>query len=158
MTRYIKEFKKALIYFITIFVLTFIFRINTTKSMLNSYSEINNLDAFIQILKRNTLSYLWILLGIVLGSIIVYLFLTINAVVLAVLISKFNSISYLLLVIPHGIIEIITFLLLCSIILKSQKDNYLNKKDFKYIAVIYIFIVIAAFVEAYITPLLISFI
>ncbi len=71
-----------------------------------------------------------------------------------------DNLNLLLLVIPHGIIEVPVLLLAASVGMKLTLDLLLFKINlkftFKYIAIIFLGLIIAAMLETFITPIFIK--
>ncbi|WP_434297864.1 stage II sporulation protein M [Clostridium sporogenes] len=154
----IKNKLKIFLLFVSIVFITYLLNINNAKSNLNYYNNFNNFHVLKQIIIKNTICFIWILSGILIGKLMVYTYILSNGIILGLLISKFKNIKYFLLIIPHGITEIFAFLFTCSIVLSILQNNEFNKKYLKSISFAYIIILISAIIEAFITPLFIKFI
>lgn len=87
-------------------LIVFYFSTSSEKQVISNYNVAFGFEDFIQILLKNSIASIWLLLAYIFGESIIYIFFIINGVVLGLLLSSFSSITYLLLVLPHGMIEI----------------------------------------------------
>lgn len=111
---------------------------------------------FAKILCRNTFAYLILFTSIFLGRIIIYFFFCLNGYLLGLVISKFKFFLDLITIVPHGIIEMGTFILTGYFLICYMQIN--NKKFLKYASFMYSGIIIAAFIESFITPQLAQYV
>lgn len=150
--------KTYLIFFISLFISLIFntFILNDKQVIDSNISNLNSITIFKEILTKNTICFLWILSGIIIGKVIVYIFLTINGLIIGLLISKFSSIKYLLLIVPHGIVEFSCFLLLSILVLDILIVKKISKIDIKLIVLYYAITILAVGIESFITPYIVE--
>lgn len=139
-------------------LIVFYFSTSSEKQVISNYNVAFGFEDFIQILLKNSIASIWLLLAYVFGVSIIYIFFIINGIVLGLLLSSFPSITYLLLILPHGLIEIGAYVYLADTIMNIKNQNQDKKKVTKCFIVSFLLLVLAAGVEAFITPLMINFI
>lgn len=135
-----------------------VFQNHTIKSSVTvpaGFTRMDYINFFAIILFRNTATFLLLIIALLIKSkTIPYIYLVVNSFVLALLIAKLPSIMYLVLVVPHGIIEVYAFLNTVGLTEFGINTNQSFTELSKLYRKNYIFIVVAAFVEGVITPLL----
>lgn len=82
------------------------------------------------------------------------------------LFARFGNLKFLAFIIPHGLIELIAFSVLfsCSIdinislyhFLCQKRDDFIDRKTIKCIALSYILLLVASWIEVWLSPLLIK--
>ncbi|ETS95662.1 stage II sporulation protein M [Streptococcus sp. OBRC6] len=137
-------------------LIVFYFSTSSEKQVISNYNVVFGFGDFFQIFLKNLIASIWLLLSYVFGESIIYIFFVINGIVLGLLLSSFSSITYLLLILPHGLIEIGTYVYLSDIIMKNKNQD--KKKAVKHLVVSFLLLALAAGVETFITPLMITFI
>lgn len=152
-----KIFFQINLYFIGSFFIAYILNINSEKPIINP-TEINSSEWFFTIISKNTISFLFILSGILLGKWIINIYLLSNGAILGLLISKLKNINYLLIILPHGVVEVPIYIILCYLVIKIINNKYINKSDIKRIFICYLTIILAALIESFITPYCIQYI
>lgn len=154
---WLNYFIQYIVWFFIIAILSFLLNFNNQKQTINNSVEINNLYAFAIIISKNTLVFLYIFSSVFASKLNIYAMIIVNAVHIGLLISRFMYMKYMLIILPHGIPEIIIFLLLgafISIYIDSPKKN-MKSLIIKTI-ILYFILLISAGVEAYITPHLVK--
>ena len=136
-------------------LIVFYFSTSSEKQVISNYNVAFGFEDFIQILLKNSIASIWLLLAYIFGESIIYIFFIINGVILGLLLSSFSSITYLLLVLPHGLIEIGSYVYLSDTIMNMRNQK---KKVTKRFIVSFLLLALAAGVETFITPFMINFI
>ena len=139
-------------------LIVFYFSTSSEKQVISNYNVAFGFEDFIQILLKNSIASIWLLLAYIFGESIIYIFFIINGVILGLLLSSFSSITYLLLVLPHGLIEIGSYVYLSDTIMNMRNQNQDKKKVTKRFIVSFLLLALAAGVETFITPFMINFI
>ena len=139
-------------------LIVFYFSTSSEKQVITKYNVAFGFEDFIQILLKNSIDSIWLLLAYIFGESIIYIFFIINGVILGLLLSSFSSITYLLLVLPHGLIEIGSYVYLSDTIMNMRNQNQDKKKVTKRFIVSFLLLALAAGVETFITPFMINFI
>ncbi|MCE0741018.1 stage II sporulation protein M [Bacillus sp. G16] len=159
--------KNILVKLYMLCLILFLIALFTAYFYTDPVSNVNNLNRnirpnFIGIFLNNIkVATLLVFLGpltLSLGTIAV---LIINGLILGNAIGNIkDNLNLLLLVIPHGIIEVPVLLLAASVGMKLTLDLLLLKINlkftFKYIAIIFLGLIIAAMLETFITPIFIK--
>ncbi|HAT4187040.1 TPA: hypothetical protein I9007_002661 [Clostridium perfringens] len=155
----IKNFKNtSLIFFISLFISYFINVIffYSPQNIPFRNIQINGLEVLKEILFKNIICFIWILLALILGKMVIAIFLIMNGAILGTFISKLSSIKYILAIIPHGITEIFSFILVCSIVLTVLENERLNLKNIKLIIFAFFILIFSAILESFLTPMIIQ--
>lgn len=139
-------------------LIVFYFYISSKKQVISDYNAVFGFKDFFQILLKNSIASIWLLLSYVFGESIIYIFFIINGIVLGLLLSSFSSITYLLLVLPHGIIEIGTYVYLSDTIINMRNNSQNKRKNVKRFIISFLLLTLSAGIETFITPLMINFI
>ena len=139
-------------------LIVFYFSTSSEKQVISNYNVAFGFEDFIQILLKNSIASICLLLAYIFGESIIYIFFIINGVILGLLLSSFSSITYLLLVLPHGLIEIGSYVYLSDTIMNMRNQNQDKKKVTKRFIVSFLLLALAAGVETFITPFMINFI
>ncbi|MBT2633988.1 stage II sporulation protein M [Pseudomonas sp. ISL-88] len=159
--------KNTLVKLYLLCLILFLIALFTAYFYTDPVSNVNNLNRniqpdFFQIFFNNIkVATLLVFLGpltLSLGTIAV---LIINGLILGNAIGNIkDNLNLLLLVIPHGIIEVPVLLLAASVGMKLTLDLLLLKINlkftFKYTAIIFLGLIIAATLETFITPIFIK--
>lgn len=152
----IKKFIKLLFLFILIFSFSYLFSKNTIDSqniILQSQITYNYLESLRFIIINNSIVMMIILSGLILGKWVVYLFLITNGISIGIFASKIPIEIFLIGTLPHGFLEISCFVLMG--VLVTVKFKKVNAKQF---LVPFLGIIIASFIEVFITPWILQFI
>ncbi|SFU95358.1 stage II sporulation protein M [Butyrivibrio sp. M55] len=157
-----KEYRDKVVYeyllkYIGIFIFTilisYIINIGNEKCIANTDITINIIKDFFIILSNNTLVFLVVLSSIFVGKTNINIMIIVTAFRIGILISKFMYINYLILVIPHGVIEVMVYLVLSAFVsAEIEKGNKINSGLIKKAFVLYLLLIISAIVEIGITP------
>nr|AAC69561.2 BviE [Butyrivibrio fibrisolvens] len=157
-----KEYRDKVVYeyllkYIGIFIFTilisYIINIGNEKCIANTDITINIIKDFLIILSNNTLVFLVVLSSIFVGKTNIIIMIIVTAFRIGILISKFMYINYLILVIPHGVIEVMVYLVLSAFVsAEIEKGNKINSGLIKKAFVLYLLLIISAIVEIGITP------
>lgn len=118
--------------------------------------ETNGLILLKEILTRNIICFLGILLCIIISKSMIYIFFMVNGSVLGIFVSKFQEWKYFLAILPHGILEIISYVLLSCIVLNILQKNKVETIDKKYIIISLLLLLFAANIEAFLTPIIVN--
>lgn len=152
--------------FIKIFILYFIFltvgyiygvcilETNNQKIDKNSLENFNELEAFIKIGIKNIIAFLIILSGIFFSKKLVYFFFIVNGYVLGIFISKLSKIQDIIVILPHGILEMISYILtgyFCIRYIDTENNKYIKK-----IFYCFLLMLLAVIIESILTPVLIE--
>ena len=148
-------YKSLFIFLISLFVSFLLGMLNRSPQSI-TMTTFDKTEAFVNIIKNNTICFLWILSGILLSKYIVYIFLTLNGLMLGSLISRFANISYMMLILPHGVTEFFAFIMLSGITLNILKRKKFIKKDVSMILFSYVILFLSAIIESTLTPYLVS--
>lgn len=154
---YISNFKICFSYYFISAIAMYLINIPSKKSIMNTEIAIDKSELIKTIIMKNTVCFLWILSGIVLGKLLIKMFLVVNGIVMGLLISKFVRLSQLLLILPHGIIEIGALIFTCCIVCVIIQQKYVEKYEVVYLTIAYLFIIQAAIIETFFTTSLIKF-
>ncbi len=125
------------------------------RQLITETAQFNHWSDFIDILKRNTLVFGYILLSVYTSKINVYIMVIFNGILVGTIISRFAHTQYLIMLLPHGILEMSVFFMLGAIVSK-----YVDKKEtnwrtlIKSVSILYIVLIAAAVIEAWVTPFL----
>lgn len=138
-------------------VIVFYFSVSSEKQVISNYNVVFGFKDFFQILFKNLIASVWLLLSYVFGESIIYIFFVINGIVLGLLLSSFSSVMYLLLILPHGIIEIGAYVYLADTIMTIKSKNQGKKIVAKHFICFFLLLTLAAGIETFITPLMINF-
>ncbi|ABR56110.1 protein of unknown function DUF95 transmembrane [Methanococcus aeolicus Nankai-3] len=139
---------------------------NLENNNLLKHQKISNLEEFILILKNNLKVYLMLLLGSLTFGLSTFYILFFNGLSIPILLSNVKLIDIVAYVIPHAIFEFLGFIIAgavgfkipyeITLYLLDKKEKPITEEDIKEflkLALISIvLIIIAAFVEVYITP------
>lgn len=138
-------------------LIVFYFSVSSEKQVISNYNVVFGFKDFFQILFKNLIASVWLLLSYVFGESIIYIFFVINGIVLGLLLSSFSSVMYLLLILPHGIIEIGAYVYLADTIMTIKSKNQGKKIVAKHFICFFLLLTLAAGIETFITPLMINF-
>lgn len=122
-------------------LIVFYFSTSSEKQVISNYNVAFGFEDFIQILLKNSIASIWLLLAYIFGESIIYIFFIINGVILGLLLSSFSSITYL-----------------SDTIMNMRNQNQDKKKVTKRFIVSFLLLALAAGVETFITPFMINFI
>ena len=125
-------------------LIVFYFYISSKKQVISDYNAVFGFKDFFQILLKNSIASIWLLLSYVFGESIIYIFFIINGIVLGLLLSSFSSITYLLLVLPHGIIEIGTYVYLSDTIINMRNNSQNKRKNVKRFIISFLLLTLSA--------------
>lgn len=160
MRRYKSIFLITLIYFFFLtvgYIYGSIFSTsNGGKIEVRKLEDFNYLETFFKIGIKNTVAFLVICSSIFLSNKIVYLFFIINGYILGVFISKFSSLYELIVILPHGIIEMISFILAGYFSICIINDK--KRKYYRYLLFSFFLMLIAVVIESTITPMIVKLI
>ncbi len=153
-----RVFAKILIIYLSTVVCMFLINMKCEKADISMLTQYSSIRAFGEILLKNSVSLIWIISGLVVGSFMVYSYIFANGIILGTLISKFKNMSYLILILPHGVLEIFVFMMACTIVKVANDQRKIDNKIKKEFWGIYLVLILAAYIEAFVTPELVSYI
>lgn len=133
------------------------FSSSSEKQVISNYGVVFGWQDFIQILLKNIIASIWLLLAYVFGEGVVYLFFIINGAILGRLMSIFPTFNYLLLVIPHGVFEIAAYIYLADAVIGLKSKEQTKVCFFKHLQISILLLIISAGIETFITPLMVKF-
>lgn len=143
--------------FILALMISYVINMGSEKQIANTDVTINIIKDFVIVLGNNTLFFVFVLSSIFVGKINIYVMVITTAFRIGILISKFMYINYLILVIPHGVLEILVYLVLSALVsAEIEKGNKINNKLMKRVFVLYLLLILSAIIEIGITPKLAS--
>jgi len=139
---------------------------NLENNNLLKHQKISNLEEFILILKNNLKVYLMLLLGSLTFGLSTFYILFFNGLSIPILLSNVKLIDIVAYVIPHAIFEFSGFIIVGAAgfkipyeivqYLRDKKEKPITEEDIKEFlklaGVSIVLIIIAAFIEVYITP------
>lgn len=154
---YLNHLGVCLIYYFLPAITIYLINMSGKKSELKTDVIINNWELLKTIIFKNTLCFLWILTGVFLGQLVIKTFLIVNGCVMGIIISKLISLTQMLIILPHGIVEITSLIFICCIVTEIIKRKEFKKYEIIYLIITYMFIILAALIEAFFTTSLIKF-
>lgn len=137
--------------------MVFYFLSSSEKQAILNYGAVFDWEDLIQILLKNTIASIWLLLAYVFGEIIVYLFFIINGAILGSLLAIFPTFKYLLLVVPHGVFEIAAYIYLADAIISLKRKEQAKVYFLRQLQISLLLLVFGAGIETFITPLMVKF-
>lgn len=138
-------------------LVVFYFLSSSEKQAILNYGVVFDWGDLIQILLKNTIASIWLLLAYVFGEIIVYLFFIINGAILGSLLAIFPTFKYLLLVVPHGVFEIAAYIYLADAIISLKRKEQAKVYFLRQLQISLLLLVFGAGIETFITPLMVKF-
>lgn len=129
-----------------------IIEIDSTKPLLSIKSDVSNLILLKGILLKNIIVYIIIIVGTRLNKYIALVIDSVNGIVLGLITGQFRYLEYWALIIPHGILEIPLYIYL-GYVCRQQK-----KISVRFIVFTGLGVILAGFVEAYITPAVMNYV
>lgn len=138
-------------------LVVFYFLSSSEKQAILNYGAVFDWEDLIQILLKNTIASIWLLLAYVFGEIIVYLFFIINGAILGSLLAIFPTFKYLLLVVPHGVFEIAAYIYLADAIISLKRKEQAKVYFLRQLQISLLLLVFGAGIETFITPLMVKF-
>lgn len=138
-------------------LVVFYFLSSSEKQAILNYGAVFDWGDLIQILLKNTIASIWLLLAYVFGEIIVYLFFIINGAILGSLLAIFPTFKYLLLVVPHGVFEIAAYIYLADAIISLKRKEQAKVYFLRHLQISLLLLVFGAGIETFITPLMVKF-
>lgn len=138
-------------------LVVFYFSNFSEKQVISNYGVVFSWQDFIQILLKNTIASIWLLLAYVFGEIIVYLFFIVNGAILGSLLATFPTFNYLLLVVPHGIFEIAAYVYLADATICLKRKEQTKVSFLRHLQISFLLLIFGAGVETFITPLMVKF-
>lgn len=155
--------RNILFFFIFAIILGFILGLKSEQEIVDvaAIHSINYWDMFRSIIINNTIAFLLLSCSFLIGKPIIYMFFGINGFFIGTVIGKVRTTAAIVLLAPHGLIEMWAYLFigtfLYNILIKENRDALLSDKK-KYIQpfiLAYSILIIAVFIEVFITPKLV---
>lgn len=151
---FLKNSIKTTVIFLIGFISSFIiFKLVGVSLEKTNSIDFGNSAMFFYILWNNIKVYFVLFLGLFLLKIPTYITLSYNAIILGFAFSATDSFTILLSILSHGILEISAFII-ASTIAFTKYDVVIENKKFMFIVFLIgiIILIIAAFIETYVSP------